>query len=150
MNLRFLIFQFLQVFYFWQNKISIMIKKIYLALFAFIFSSQISAQDTFSIIAVDSLTGEVGAAGATCVDGIAAWGGIQLLNKIIPGKGGVNAQAYICLNPHINLDNAITEMEGGLSPQEIIDWLQDNDACFSQNFNPDYRQYGIVCPVTNR
>jgi uncharacterized Ntn-hydrolase superfamily protein len=71
-------------------------------------------------------------------------GGIQLLNKIIPGKGGVNAQAWICLNPHINLDNAMTQMDGGLSPQEIINWLVANDACNSQNFNPEYRQYGIV------
>jgi len=103
-----------------------------------------TAQDTFSIIAVDPQTGEVGSAGATCVDGIAQWGGIQLLNKIIPGKGGVNAQAFICLNPHINLDNAITQMENGLSPQEIIDWLTTNDQCFSQNFNPEFRQYGVV------
>lgn len=102
------------------------------------------AQDTFSIIAADPATGEVGAAGATCVDGIAQFGGIQLLNKIIPGKGGVNAQAWVCLNPHINLDNAIEQMENGLSPQEIIDWLIANDECAAQNFNPEYRQYGVV------
>jgi len=119
-------------------------KKIYSLLFILYFSFPSIGQDTFSIIAVDSITGEVGAAGATCVDGIAQWGGIQLLNKIIPGKGGVNAQAWICLNPHINLDNAIDQMEGGLSPSEIIDWLQNNDQCNSQNFNPAYRQYGVV------
>jgi len=119
-------------------------KNLILLLFLLSFSFQIFSQDTFSIIAVDSITGEVGAAGATCVDGIAQWGGIQLLNKIIPGKGGVNAQAWICLNPHINLDNAMTQMDDGLSPQEIIDWLIANDACNSQNFNPEYRQYGVV------
>ncbi len=119
-------------------------KNLLLLAFLFLFTSNIFSQDTFSIIAVDSITGEVGAAGATCVDGIAQWGGIQLLNKIIPGKGGVNAQAWICLSPHINLDNAITQMEDGLSPQEIIDWLIANDACNSQNFNPEYRQYGVV------
>ncbi len=99
---------------------------------------------SFNIFSQDSITCEVGAAGATCVDGIAQWGGIQLLNKIIPGKGGVNAQAWICLNPHINLDNAMTQMDDGLSPQEIIDWLVANDACNSQNFNPEYRQYGVA------
>jgi uncharacterized Ntn-hydrolase superfamily protein len=119
-------------------------KNLILLSFLLFFSSNIFSQDTFSIIAVDSITGEVGAAGATCVDGISQWGGIQLLNKIISGKGGVNAQAWICLSPHINLDNAITQMEDGLSPQEIIDWLIANDACFSQNFNPEYRQYGVV------
>jgi uncharacterized Ntn-hydrolase superfamily protein len=119
-------------------------KNLILLSFFLSLSINIYSQDTFSIIAVDSITGEVGAAGATCVDGIAQWGGIQLLNKIIPGKGGVNAQAWICLNPHINLDNAITQMESELSPQEIIDWLILNDACNSQNFNPEYRQYGVV------
>ncbi len=106
--------------------------------------SVLQSQDTFSIIAADPVTGEIGAAGATCVDGIAAFGGIQLLNKIIPGRGGVNAQAAVCLNPHINLDNAILQMEGGSSPEEIIAWLIENDACFSQNFDPSFRQYGIV------
>ena len=119
-------------------------KNLILLSFLLLFSSNIFCQDTFSIIAVDSITGQVGAAGATCVDGIAQWGGIQLLNKIIPGKGGVNAQAWICIGPHINLDNAMTQMDGGLSPQEIIDWLVANDACSSQNFNPEYRQYGVV------
>lgn len=102
------------------------------------------AQDTFSIIAADPDTGEIGAAGATCVDGIAQWGGIKVLNKVIPGRGGVNAQAWICLNPHINLDNAIDQMETGLSPEEIILWLQENDACNAQSFNPAFRQYGVV------
>lgn len=117
-----------------------------LILLLFLFTSLhwAMAQDTFSIVAVDPQTGEVGSAGATCVDGIAQWGGIQLLNKIIPGKGGVNAQAWICLNPHINLDNAMTQMANDLSPQEIIDWLIDNDQCSSQNFNPQYRQYGVA------
>ena len=110
----------------------------------FFFPFPLMTQDTFSVVAVDPETGEIGAAGATCVDGIAQWGGIQLLNKIIPGKGGVNAQAWICLNPHINLDNAITQMDEGMSPEEIIAWLQENDACSSQGYNPQYRQYGIV------
>lgn len=119
-------------------------KNLILLIFLLSFSANIFSQDTFSIIAVDSITGEIGAAGATCVDGIAQLGGIQLLNKIIPGKGGVNAQAWICINPHINLDNAIAQMDVGLSPQEIIDWLVANDACNAQNFNPEYRQYGVV------
>jgi len=104
----------------------------------------IFAQDTFSIVAVDPETGEVGSAGASCVPGIGDLGGVILLSGIIPGKGGVNAQAYICIDPHINLDNAIARMEEGLSPDEIISWLEANDACFSQNFDPAYRQYGIV------
>jgi uncharacterized Ntn-hydrolase superfamily protein len=118
--------------------------KCFLLCFTFVLTIHLAAQDTFSIIAADPETGEIGAAGATCVDGIASFGGIQILNQIIPGRGGVNAQAYICVNPHVNLDLAIEQMGEGLSPEEVIDYLVANDACFSQNFNPAYRQYGIV------
>lgn len=108
----------------------------------FTFSAQ--TQDTFSIIAADESTGEIGAAGASCVDGIAQFGGIKILNKIIPGRGGVNAQAWICINPHSNLEAAIEKMEEGLSPEEVIEWIKENDQCASQNFDPAYRQYGVV------
>jgi len=101
------------------------------------------AQDTFSIVAADPETGEVGAAGATCIDGAASIGGAQIISQIIPGRGGINAQAWICI-PNINLTNAIDQMDAGLSPDELIVWLQANDACSSQGFNPAYRQYGIV------
>lgn len=104
----------------------------------------LTAQDTFSIVAVDPETGEVGSAGATCVPNIGSIGGVILLSGIIPGRGGVNAQAYICIDPHINLDNAIDRMNEGMNPEEIIEWLEENDACFSQNFDPTYRQYGIA------
>jgi uncharacterized Ntn-hydrolase superfamily protein len=113
-------------------------------LIVFVLCSSLSAQDTFSIVAVDPETGEVGSAGASCVPNIGSIGGVILLSGIIPGRGGVNAQAYICIDPHVNLDNAIQKMEEGLSPNEILFWLQQNDACFSQGFDPSYRQYGIA------
>ncbi|NND62574.1 MAG: DUF1028 domain-containing protein, partial [Flavobacteriaceae bacterium] len=62
---------------------------------------------------------------------------------IIPGRGGVNSQAWVCI-PNTNLQNAIEQMEMGSSPTEIIDWLLLNDSCSAQNFDPEYRQYGIV------
>ena len=118
--------------------------KLFLPFFLILMSYNLMSQDTFSIVAVDPETGEVGSAGATCVPGINSVGGVIILSGIIPGRGGVNAQAYICIDPHINLDNAIQKMEEGLSPNEIIFWLQQNDACFSQGFDPSYRQYGIA------
>ncbi len=118
-------------------------KKLYILFVLAIFSFQLQAQDTFSIIAVDPSTGEIGSAGASCVTGVGSGGIIDIITKIIPGRGGVNSQAYVCI-PNVNLNNAITQMEGGSSPQEIIDWLYNNDACNSQNFNPEYRQYGIA------
>jgi len=118
-------------------------KKIYTILAGLLLCGSLSAQDTFSIIAVDPATGEVGSAGASCVTGVGASGIIDIITDIIPGKGGVNSQAYVCI-PNTNLQNAILRMEEGLSPQEIIDWLLLNDACGSQNFDPAYRQYGIA------
>jgi len=103
----------------------------------------LNAQDTFSIIAVDPATGEVGSAGASCVTGLGDLQIVDIITDIIPGKGGVNSQAYVCI-PNSNLNNAIDQMEAGLSPSQIIDWLYDNDACNSANFNPEFRQYGIV------
>lgn len=119
-------------------------KKQYSFIIALFLSYSIYAQDTFSIIAVDPATGEVGSAGASCVDGIGAFGGlIDIITDIIPGRGGVNSQAYVCI-PNSNLANAIEQMEAGLSPDEIIDFLVNNDNCNSQNFNPAFRQYGIA------
>lgn len=117
-------------------------QKLYIFIVFSLLVLPLKAQDTFSIIAVDPVTGEVGSAGASCVIGAPAlfdtW-----ITDMIPGKGGVNSQAYICL-PNVNLQGAMDRMEQGDSPQEIIDWLLLNDACGSQNFNPEYRQYGIV------
>ncbi|MAT53309.1 MAG: secretion protein [Saprospirales bacterium] len=109
--------------------------------FFFLFAAQLSGQDTFSIIAVDPETGEVGSAGASCVDA-SAFGGVILLNDIIPGKGGVNAQATVCLPVHINLVNAMARMAEGFAPADIIEWLVENDACGSGTYAN--RQYGIA------
>ena len=119
-------------------------KKYYLLLIAALFSITTQGQDTFSIIAVDPATGDIGSAGASCVDGAANFGGIiDIITKIIPGRGGVNSQAYVCI-PNSNLNNAITQMENGASPDEIVTYLLNNDSCNSQNFNPAFRQYGIA------
>lgn len=118
-------------------------KKITSLFVALLVSCLSLAQDTFSIIAVDPDTGEVGSAGASCVTGIGAQGIIDIITDIIPGKGGVNSQAYVCI-PNTNLQNAISRMQQGDSPSQIIDWLIGNDACASQNFNPAFRQYGVA------
>jgi uncharacterized Ntn-hydrolase superfamily protein len=95
------------------------------------------AQDTFSIIAVDTITGEIGGAGASCIDENAIPGGVLIINDIIAGRGGIHTQSYWNAT---NQQNAHNKMLEGLSPQEIIDWLVTNDV---QN-SPGIRQYGIV------
>jgi uncharacterized Ntn-hydrolase superfamily protein len=107
-------------------------------LFLFILLSQfLRSQDTFSIVAVDTITGEVGSAGASCIDDSQIEGGALIISDVIPGRGGIHTQSYWNAT---NQQNAHNRMVEGLSPQEIIDWLTTHD---SQN-NPAVRQYGVV------
>jgi uncharacterized Ntn-hydrolase superfamily protein len=100
--------------------------------------SQITrSQDTFSIVAVDTITGEIGSAGASCIDESQIEGGAIIISDVIPGRGAIHTQAYWNTT---NQQNAHDRMVEGMSPQEIIQWLSTHD---SQN-NPSVRQYGIV------
>ncbi len=108
-----------------------------LPLFGLIFNHSIFSQDTFSIVAVDTTTGEVGSAGASCIDASAIAGGVLIISDILPGVGGIHTQSY--WNPTNQL-NARARMEAGDTPQEIMDWLEINDV----EGNPAIRQYGAV------
>ncbi len=101
-------------------------------------AGQLGAQDTFSIVAVDVTTGEVGSAGASCVGSSSYYPhGAAVLSDVIPNVGCIHTQAsYLAANQN----NAHNMMMSGSSPQEIIDWLINNDA----GGNPSVRQYGIV------
>lgn len=92
------------------------------------------AQHTFSIVAVDSITGEIGSAGATC---ISDENGAITISDIVLGVGAIHTQSY--WNP-TNQTNAHNRMVAGDSPQEIIDWLIANDV----GNNIALRQYGVV------
>jgi len=116
------------------------LNKIFLKVIIFIvliFSAdKVFPQDTFSIVAVDTITGEIGSAGASCVGPIGGVGAF-ILSDVIEGVGAIHTQAsYLAQNQQ----NAHNKMLEGLTPQQIIDWLVANDA---QN-NPTIRQYGIV------
>ena len=101
-------------------------------LFLIIVSTRILvSQDTFSIVAVDTITGKVGSAGASCIQGSI------IISDIHPGVGAIHTQSYWNA---INQDSAASLMDQGYSPQNIIDWLVENDA---EN-NPAIRQYGII------
>ncbi len=94
-------------------------------------------QDTFSIVAIDPETGEVGSAGASCVDLSNFNLPPGFLGELFPGEGAINTQAYYIEQ---NQANARVRMQSGDSPSEIIQWLVANDV---QN-NPSLRQYGVV------
>jgi uncharacterized Ntn-hydrolase superfamily protein len=116
-------------------------KKLLLIIFIILFVKDVISQDTFSIVAIDSLTREVGSAGASCVDMFTT--GIptnDFLGQLIPGLGAINAQAWYI---PVNQTNATNRMNMGDTPSQIIDWLVVNDV----QSTPELRQYGIVAMV---
>lgn len=92
-------------------------KQVYLLTLLSIFALKLSAQDTFSIVAVDPRTGEIGAAGASCVDLFQFdIDRADFLSQIVPGIGAVNTQAYY--NPE-NQELANRFLKMGLNPDQI-------------------------------
>ena len=94
------------------------------------------AQDTFSIVAVDTATGEIGSAGASCVNAINGVGA-YIISDVIEGVGAIHTQASWLQS---NQQTAHQRMLLGDSPQQIIDWMVAHDA----QGNPAIRQYGVV------
>ena len=86
---------------------------------------------TFSIVAVDTVNNEVGSAGASCI------GNSVIISDLHPNLGAINTQSYYLSS---NQDYASELLNLGLSPNEIIELLIQNDIAN----NPSIRQYGIV------
>lgn len=112
-------------------------QKVFTILFLLLFSVYSYGQHTFSIVAVDPVTGEIGSAGATCldIDDLNGEEGALVISDIILGVGGIHTQSFFTFEIQAQ---ARARMEAGDSPQEILDWLMNND---SQH---QTRQYGIV------
>ncbi|MDT0605925.1 DUF1028 domain-containing protein [Croceitalea rosinachiae] len=84
---------------------------------------------TWSIIAVDRKTGEIGIAGASCtfdVSGIAS---------IEPGKGAIVVQAA---SNYFARMEGVSLLENNASIQEIL------DAMMADRFDPERQQYGVI------
>jgi uncharacterized Ntn-hydrolase superfamily protein len=97
-----------------------------------VLGSVIQDRSTFSIVAVDPLTGDVGAAGASCVPISAA-----TLAALVPGKGAAAIQAaYIPQNQSQVLDL----LQRGISAGQIIEHVSNDD----YDELVDERQYGVV------
>jgi len=108
-----------------------------LVLLALSAAGALQAQDTFSIVAVDPENGQVGSAGATCLDSVLEGTSAVIISYIKPGVGAIHTQSF--WNP-VNQANASARMEAGDSPEEIMAWLEANDA----EGNPAIRQYGAA------
>jgi uncharacterized Ntn-hydrolase superfamily protein len=99
--------------------------------FSFILVLTTYLWSTFSIVAVDPETGEVGSAGGSCI------AGSIIISDIHITQGVIHTQSYY--HP-TNQNNASNYMDQGYSPQEIIGYLVENDVAN----NPGVRQYGVV------
>ena len=86
---------------------------------------------TFSIVAIDTETGEIGSAGGSCI------AGSIIISDIHPGIGAIHTQSYYL---PANQNYASNLMDQDFNPNQIISNLVLNDA---QN-NPSIRQYGVV------
>ena len=94
------------------------------------------AQDTFSIVAIDTVTKEVGSAGASFVANVPH----DLVNDIfnvLPGVGAIHTQALYNEN---NQKLANELMNAGFSPQEIVDCVVQGES----EKGSAVRQYIIV------
>lgn len=104
------------------------------AMLSIILSVQAGA--TWSIVAVDTETGEVGMTAATCNSSI------QFIAGAVPGKGVVAAQAETSFKGR---DAAIAWIDEGMAADEILQKLSDPDF-YSMFYNkkfPDL-QYGVA------
>ena len=99
------------------------------AFVCFLLSPQ--AEATFSIVAVDTITGEVGSAGASCI------AGSNIIEDVVEGIGAINTQSFYLPG---NQDNAHALLIAGITPDSIMSWLEANDV----QGDPSRRQYGAV------
>jgi len=72
------------------------------------------SQDTFSIVAVDTVTGEIGSAGASCIDESQIEGGALIISDVMAGRGAIHTQSYWNAT---NQQNAHNRMVEGMSPR---------------------------------
>ena len=101
------------------------------------YAINLHAQHTFSIVAVDSITNEIGSAGATCIS--SADGAIDI-SDIVLGVGAIHTQSWWTT---VNQNAARVRMENGDAPDAILTWLANNDNP-AEGGNINDRQYGVV------
>ncbi len=97
-------------------------------------ATSVVTQATFSIVAFDPRTQELGSAAATCVPDLDLG---FFLSRFAPGKGAINAQSFASVP---NLLNGRERLLMGDSAQETLDWLIANDV----DGTPELRQFAIV------
>ncbi len=89
--------------------------------------------NTWTIVAVDETTGDVGVAGASCVPNTHA----DALAALVPGRGAAATQAQFTLE---NRNRVFQLLQAGVSADEIIRQVSDPNA----DSRVEDRQYGVV------
>lgn len=84
---------------------------------------------TWSVIAVDRATGEIGIAGASCTFDV------QGIASMVPGKGAIVVQAA---SNYFARMKGVSLMREGATPQQVMEAMRDPE------FNPERQQYGVV------
>jgi len=123
-----------------------MLKRLYHLLFftiiliaIFLSPASSRAQDTFSIVAIDTVTGEVGSAGATCLSLTSLQ---SYISAVVPGRGVIHAQGQISTP---NKFYASGLMDEGIGVNAILDSLLKND----EGSTPKTRQYLLIDNTNN-
>ncbi len=105
-----------------------------LSLFAVVATSPV-AHATWSVVAVDPSTGQVGAAGASC------YPGVDTIARIVPGQGVVVAQG-LTSNP--GRDYAFGMLQEGNSANAVVDMIRSGRVDRSFFLTRQLRQYGVA------
>ena len=98
----------------------------------FLYGAAAQERSTYSIVAVDPVTGDVGIAGASCVP-ISAGG----MTTLVPGKGAAATQAAFTLQNQAKVFDLLRQ---GATASEIIEFVSDD----SYDADVEIRQYGVV------
>lgn len=93
------------------------------------------AHATWSVVAVDPVTGQVGAAGASC------YPGVDTIVRIVPGKGVVVAQG---LTSNEGRDHAARMLQEGASANTVVDMIKSGRVDKSFFLIRQFRQYGVA------
>lgn len=94
-----------------------------------------TAHATWSVVAVDPRTGQVGAAGASC------YPGVDTIARIVPGKGVVVAQG---LTSDAGRDHATKMLQEGSAANTVVDTIKSSKVDKSFVVIRQLRQYGVA------
>jgi uncharacterized Ntn-hydrolase superfamily protein len=91
------------------------------------------AHATYSIVAADTATGELGGSGTSCLGG----SDVYIIYGSVPGLGAIHTQATYSSSVH---ERAVELVRSGLAPRDVISALLDT----SVDRDVELRQFGVV------